>query len=91
MDLRNYVVYVSCTLEYVSDLPKILDSLRVVPYRNVFIVNVEWYCLTSYLYPYFLTREQPPKYVIYESPPYRPVIRYRELRGSQTHVLGWNS
>ena len=84
-ELSNYIVYISCTLEYVDNLPKILTYLINVPYDNIFIVNIEWYCLTSYLYPYFLTNEQPPKYVIYQCPPSKPIFKYKELWGTKTH------
>lgn len=89
MDLRRYIVYVSCTLEYVDDLPLILTYLKRVPQKNMFVVNIEWYCLTSYIYPYFLTKEEPPKYVIYRCPPWDSDLSYRELWSSKTHTVRW--
>jgi len=62
--LGDYVVYISCVLEYVDDLPYILQKLETVPKENMFIVNVEWYSLMAYFYPYFLTGERPPKHIL---------------------------
>ena len=77
IDLNQYVVYISCVLEYVDDLDLIASRLRQMDQKNLFIVNVEWYSPVAYLYPYFLTREQPPKWVIYECPPYGNRIEYK--------------
>ena len=41
------------------------------------VTDVEWYSLAAYLYPYFLTNEQPPKYIIYQCPPWNKKIFYR--------------
>lgn len=77
IDVNKYVIYVSCVLEYVDDLPLILSYLDNMNFENLFIVNVEWYSLMAYLYPYFLTNEQPPKYIIYQCPPWNKKIVYR--------------
>jgi hypothetical protein len=79
LDLSRYVVFISCVLEYVDDLPKIVSYLEKMDPKNLFIVNVEWYTLTAYFYPYFLTRERPPNYVIYECPPYSSKISYKKI------------
>ena len=65
IDLSKYVIYISCVLEYVDELPKILSYLNKVDRKNIFIVTVEWYSLNAYFYPYYLTNEQPPKNIIY--------------------------
>jgi len=65
IDLNEYVIYISCVLEYVDELPKILSYLNKVNKKNIFIVTVEWYSLNAYFYPYYLTNEQPPKNIIY--------------------------
>jgi len=62
-NLDDYIIYISCVLEYTTDLPLIQSYLNKVPPENLFIVNVEWYSLMSYIYPYYLTGEQPPSYV----------------------------
>jgi len=79
LDLNKYIVFISCVLEYTDDLPLIVKYLNAMNPENLFIVNVEWYTLTAYLYPYFLTREQPPKYVIYECPPWQKHITYKRI------------
>lgn len=65
INLNEYVIYISCVLEYVDKLPKILSYLNKVDRKNIFIVTVEWYSLNAYFYPYYLTNEQPPKNIIY--------------------------
>ena len=68
-NLTQYVVFISCVLEYVDDLPLIVKELETMNSHNLFVVNVEWYSLMAYFYPFFLTGEQPPKYIIYKCPP----------------------
>lgn len=63
INLNDYVIYISCVLEYTSDLPLIESYLNKVPPQDLFVVNVEWYSLMAYFYPFFLTGEQPPKYI----------------------------
>ncbi len=53
INLNEYVVFISCVLEYVDDLPLIHTYLSHMNPNNLFIVNVEWYALTAYIYPYF--------------------------------------
>jgi hypothetical protein len=65
INLNEYVIYISCVLEYIDKLPKILSYLNKVNKKNIFIVTVEWYSLNAYFYPYYLTNEQPPKNIIY--------------------------
>ena len=65
INLNKYVIYISCVLEYVDKLPKILSYLNKVNKKDIFIVTVEWYSLNAYFYPYYLTNEQPPKNIIY--------------------------
>lgn len=45
------VVFVSCVLEYVSDLGAALREIRRVGGRNVYIVRVEPWTMAAYLYP----------------------------------------
>jgi hypothetical protein len=80
IDLNGYIVFISCVLEYVDDLPLIVSYLNKMDPKNLFIVSVEWYCLMSRFYPYFLTNEEPAKNIIYEAPPKSDSIRSRELR-----------
>lgn len=79
LNLDDYVIFISCVLEYVDDLPKIIQELNKVDYRNIFIVNVEKWTFTAYLYPYFLTGEQPPKYILTQAPPNGKKILYKKI------------
>lgn len=74
INLDEYVVFISCVLEYVTDIQLVVNHLSKMNHENLFIVNVEWYCLTSYFYPYFLTGEQPPRNIIYNCPPWTKEI-----------------
>jgi len=60
LKLENYVVYISCVLEYVDDLPLIMSYLDKMNQKDLFVVNVEWYSLMAWFYPYYLTNERPP-------------------------------
>ena len=61
VNLNEYIIYISCVLEYVDDIEYIQTFLDKVDPEDLFVVNVEWYSLMAYFYPYFLTHEQPPK------------------------------
>jgi hypothetical protein len=61
INLNEYIIYISCVLEYVDDIEYIQTFLDKVDPDDLFVVNVEWYSLMAYFYPYFLTDEQPPK------------------------------
>jgi hypothetical protein len=63
LKLEEYVIYVSCVLEYVDDLDYINTFLDKVKPEDLFVVNVEWYSFMAWFYPYFLTKERPPKYI----------------------------
>lgn len=63
LNLDEYVVYISCVLEYVDDLEYINKFLDKVNKKDLFVVNVEWYSFMAWFYPYFLTKERPPKYI----------------------------
>ena len=63
LNLNEYVIYISCVLEYLDNLPLVMSYLNKVNKNDLFIVNVEWYSLMAYFYPYYLTNEQPPKYI----------------------------
>ena len=65
IDLNEYVIYISCVLEYVDELPKILSYLNKVDSQDIYVVTVEWYALNAFFYPYYLTNENPPKNIIY--------------------------
>ena len=65
INLDEYVIYISCVLEYVDELPKILSYLNKVNKKDIYVVTVEWYALNAYFYPYYLTNENPPKNIIY--------------------------
>lgn len=61
INLDEYVVYISCVLEYVDDLDYIMNYLNQMDKNDLFVVNVEWYSLMAYFYPYYLTKERPPQ------------------------------
>ena len=61
VNLNEYIIYISCVLEYVDYIEYIQTFLDKVDPEDLFVVNVEWYSLMAYFYPYFLTHEQPPK------------------------------
>ena len=63
LNLNEYVIYISCVLEYLDNLPLVMSYLNKVNKNDLFIVNVEWYSLMVYFYPYYLTDERPPKYI----------------------------
>jgi hypothetical protein len=63
VNLDEYVIYISCVLEYVDDLDTINSYLNKMNPKDLFVVNVEWYSLMAYFYPYFLTNEMPPKHI----------------------------
>ena len=63
INLNEYVVYISCVLEYVDDLELINRHLDKMDQNDLFVVNVEWYSLMAYFYPYFLTGERPPSFI----------------------------
>ena len=65
IDSNEYVIYISCVLEQVDDLPKILSYLNKVDPKDLYVVTVGWYSLTSYFYLNFLTDEPTMKNVIY--------------------------
>ncbi len=79
MNLNDYIVFISCVLEYVDDIELVTNQLSRMNPKNLFIVNVEWYSLTSRFYPYFLTSERPPKNVIYNCPPWSETIEIKRL------------
>ena len=59
--LDDYVVYISCVLEYIDDIDLVMSYLNKMNQEDLFVVNVEWYSLMAYFYPYFLNNERPPK------------------------------
>jgi hypothetical protein len=63
LKMDEYVIYISCVLEYVDDLDYINTFLNKVKPEDLFVVNVEWYSFMAWFYPYFLTKERPPKYI----------------------------
>lgn len=75
-DFGNYIVFISCTLEYVDDLPLIIRRLKNMNIENIFVVHIEPYSTTKWLYPNFLTGENKPKYTIHNAPPYHHEIIY---------------
>lgn len=74
-NLDDYVIYISCVLEYVDDIDLIVGKLNQVNKENLFIVNVEYYSIVAYLYPYFLTGERPARNVIISTDP----IYYKKI------------
>ena len=69
INMNDYVVYISCVLEYVDDIEEILKYLNRIDFKDLFIVTVEYYSLGAYLYPYFITKEKPPQNIIYQTKP----------------------
>ena len=65
INLNEYIVYISCVLEYVDNIDLIIENLNKMNEKDLFIVNVEPYSLSAYLYPYFITKERPPRNIIY--------------------------
>ena len=63
INLNEHVVFISCVLEYVDDLDYINSYLSKMNQQDLFVVNVEWYSLMAYFYPYYLTNEMPPKHI----------------------------
>ena len=74
-NLDDYIIYISCVLEYVDDIDLIVDKLNNLNPDNLFIVNVEYYSLVAYFYPYFLTNERPARNIILETKP----IKYKKI------------
>jgi hypothetical protein len=60
INLDEHIVFISCVLEYVDDLDFIKNHLDKMDQNDLFVVNVEWYSLMAYFYPYFITNERPP-------------------------------
>lgn len=72
----SYVVYVSCTLEYVTDLPRCIRELeRVAVSGGIFVVRVEQPHSTFTLYP-------GAKWILDSAPPTGP-WRYRPTLGAR--------
>jgi len=63
--LDKYVIYISCVLEYVDDIDKILLYLNNINENDLYVVAVEQYAIFAYMYPYFITGEKSPKRIIY--------------------------
>jgi hypothetical protein len=63
LKMDDYIIYISCVLEYVDDLEYINKFLDKTSKEDLFVVNVEWYSFMAWFYPYFLTKERPPKYI----------------------------
>ena len=78
-DFQSYIVFISCTLEYVNDLPLICKRLEKMNYENLFVVHIEPYSLTNWLYPNFITGEPPNKYIITVAPPFSRKIEYKSI------------
>jgi len=57
IDLNEYIIFISCTIEYIPNISVILEYLNKVPKDNLFIVNVQWYNLVCYYYPNFISGE----------------------------------
>ena len=77
---NSYVIFISCTLEYVqsNDFPRLVRKLYQVSGGDLYVVNVEPYCLSAYFYPARLfTREGGPQRVITKCPPGDKSGRFR--------------
>ena len=57
INLDEYIIFISCTLEYIPDISNILIHLNKVPKENLFTVNVQCYNLVCYYYPNFISNE----------------------------------
>lgn len=51
MPADSAVIYVSCTLEYVDDMPQVTRELERVSGGDLFVATVEPMSLTAWLYP----------------------------------------
>lgn len=76
VNFDDYIIFISCTLEYVSDLPLVLSKLNKIDAHDIFVVSIEPYCLAAYLYFGFFTDENNTNYVIYSAPPTSDTIVY---------------
>ncbi len=76
INLDTHVVFISCVLEYVDDIDYIMSYLNEMDQDDLFVVNVEWYSLMAYFYPYFLTNEMPPKNIFGSSAYFKNPISF---------------
>jgi hypothetical protein len=65
INLDEHIVFISCVLEYTEKIEYIMSYLNKMNKDDLFIVNVEWYSLMAYFYPYYLTNEQPPRNIFF--------------------------
>jgi hypothetical protein len=80
-DDNNYVVFMSCTLEYVDD-PETLTRhlLRLAgSARNIYTVTVERWSFEAYFYPGRLIGDQGPKRIVTCAPPMHPYFAWFEV------------
>lgn len=75
---NQFVVFVSCTLEYVDDLGKTYNELKRISGNDLFIVNMEPYTIKTLFFPnlgYSFKR----KWRITDCPPFSNSFRYRPI------------
>lgn len=76
---NSFVVFISCTLEYVDDLPKVYAELKRVSGGDLFVVNMEPYTLKSRFFPNFGYSFKR-KWRITECPPFYDQFTYSPVR-----------
>lgn len=72
---NSFVIFISCTLEYVDDVSKVYAELKRVSGGDLFVVNMEPYTLKTLFFPnlgYSFKR----KWRITECPPYSQEFTY---------------
>jgi hypothetical protein len=65
MDLSKRIVFISCVLEYVDDIEKVNSILSQMDQQDIFIVTVSPWTMEAWIYPQFITGEQPSKRVVF--------------------------
>ena len=78
MDSGEYVIFCSCTLEYVDgDITTLIRDLIRVSGSDLFIVSVEMWSSVAYVYfGRILTGEPGPKRLVLKYPPYDDKIKW---------------
>jgi hypothetical protein len=74
---NSKVFFISCVLEYIENIDKVIKELYRVAGSsiNIFIVSVNRYCLTAYLYK---DGSDKAKNII-KGPPYYDIITYKRI------------
>jgi hypothetical protein len=57
LDLNKRVVFISCVLEQIDDIDRVISILHTMDPHDLFILNVDPRALEAWVYPNFLTGE----------------------------------